>query len=242
VFWTYKGDGLTKITTVLMDYDGTLHNHEAVVIQGLEGIFGLSGKELHRIYKYDIHRAQIHTKHLDRHDDMMFHCELLFKHLRKPFDPITAGLIMQIFDEAAKKAREDPIYFPDAFPALQVITGMGISVCLSTGRDADEKARTMVEVMGTDLFDHVISESKLGFLKTEREYYLKALEITGSKPTETVSIGDTPLSDIRPAKLINIKTIWLNRTGEPQPAEVDQTANYEVETLEDAIELLKDME
>jgi FMN phosphatase YigB (HAD superfamily) len=60
--------------------------------------------------------------------------------------------------------------------------------------DAEEKARTMVEVAGVDLFEHVFSEDRLGFLKTEREYYLRALEISGSYPTETVSIGDTPLS------------------------------------------------
>ncbi len=230
------------VTTVLMDYDGTLHDHEAVVTRGLDGVLGLSGKELHRIYKYDIHRAQIHTKHLDRHDDTMFHCELLFKHLGRPFDPETAGLIVQIFDEAAEKAREDPVYFRDTFAALQVMKEWGLSVCLSTGMDAEEKARTMTNVAGVDLFEHVFSESRLGFLKTEREYYLGALEIAGSHPTETVSIGDTPLSDIRPAKLVGIRTIWLNRIGEPQPTEVDQTADYEVETLEKAVELLRDME
>ena len=72
---------MTKITTVLMDYDGTLHDNEAVITRGLDGVLRLRGEELHRIYKYDIHRAQIHTKYLDRHDDAMFHCELLFKHL-----------------------------------------------------------------------------------------------------------------------------------------------------------------
>ena len=233
---------MTKITTILMDYDGTLHDNEAVITWGLDGVLGLSGEELHRIYKYDIHRAQIQTKHLDRHDDTMFHCELLFKHLGRPFDPETPGLIVQIFDEAAEKARKDPIYFPDAFLTLQAIKGIGLSVCLSTGMDAEEKARTMVEVAGVDLFEHVFSADRLGFLKTEREYYVRALEISGSYPTETVSIGDTPLSDIRPAKLVGIRTIWLNRIGEPPPTEVDQTADYEVETLEKAVELLRDME
>ena len=125
--------------------------------------------------------------------------------------------------------------------ALQVMKGLGLSVCLSTGMDAEEKARTMVEVAGVDFFKHVFSESRLGFLKTEREYYLRALEIAGSHPTETVSIGDTPLSDIRPAKLVGIRTIWLNRIGEPPPTEIDQTADYEVETLEKAVELLSNM-
>jgi hypothetical protein len=74
---------VTKITTVIMDYDSTLHDHEAVITRGLDGVFELRGEELHRIYKYDIHRA---ARVRDRHDDAMFHCELLFKHLGIPFD------------------------------------------------------------------------------------------------------------------------------------------------------------
>ena len=75
------------VTTVHEGYDSILHDHEAVITQSLDNILGLNGKELYLIYKYDIHRAQIHTKHLDRHDDTMFHCELLFQHLKRPFDP-----------------------------------------------------------------------------------------------------------------------------------------------------------
>ena len=54
----------------------TLHDHEAVIPRCLDGILGLSRNELHGSYKYDIHRAQIHAKHLDRHDDTIFHYEL----------------------------------------------------------------------------------------------------------------------------------------------------------------------
>jgi FMN phosphatase YigB (HAD superfamily) len=130
-------------------------------------------------------------------------------------------LIVDTFDEAAEKARNDPTYFPDATPTLQAIVGMGLSVCLSTGMDAEKKARTMVKVTGIDPFEHVFSEGRLGFLKTEREYYMRALEIVGSHPTETVSIEDMPLSDIRRVNLVGVKTIWLNRTGEPTSTEAD---------------------
>jgi FMN phosphatase YigB (HAD superfamily) len=54
-----------------------------------------------------------------------------------------------------------------------------------------------------------------------------------------VSVGDTPLSDIRPAKLVGIKTIWVNRNQEPKPLEDDQIADYETKGLRKAVEIIR---
>ncbi len=228
------------ITTALIDYDGTLHDYDTVLTRSLDGILGLRGEELYHIYVYPVHRAIVHTGHLDRHDDTMFHCELIFEHLGRPFDPEVAELIVRRFNEAAERAREDPIYFPEAIQALDDVKDMGIKMCLSTGRDAEEKAKTLTRVTGSRHFTHVFSETALGVLKTEPEYYVRALDITGSEPKETVSIGDTPLSDIRPARMVGINTIWLNRRGEPGPDAGDQTADHEVEDLRQAVQLIRD--
>ena len=40
---------------------------------------------------------------------------------------------------------------------------MDLLIYLSTGMGAEEKARTVVEVAGGDLFEYVFSESKLPF-------------------------------------------------------------------------------
>ncbi|UCD45622.1 MAG: HAD family hydrolase [Candidatus Bathyarchaeota archaeon] len=228
------------ITTALIDYDGTLHDYDAVLTRNLEGILGLRGEELYHIYVYDVHRTIVHVRHLDRHDDTMFHCKLIFEHLGRPFDPEVAELIVRKFDEAAERAREDPIYFPEAIRVLDDIKDMGIKMCLSTGRDAEEKSESLKRVTGSSHFTHVFSETALAVLKTEPEYYVRALDIAGSEPKETVSIGDTPLSDIRPAKMVGINTIWLNRRGEPVPDADDQTADYEVEDLKQVVQLICD--
>jgi HAD superfamily hydrolase (TIGR01549 family) len=226
------------IRTVLMDYDGTLHDWDSTLISSLDGILGLSGEDFYRIYVYDVHRALVHTRYMDKHDDMMFHCELIFQHLGKPFDPEVAEFICRKFDDASEKAMADPIYFPDAIPALKKIREMNVKLCLSTGRNAEAKAETMTRITGTRFFDHVFSEPAVGYLKTEPEYYRIVLERTDSEPKETISIGDTPLSDIRPAKMVGLRTIWLNRSGEPAPSVEDQKADHEVNDLLDAVCLL----
>ncbi|MBN2335670.1 HAD family hydrolase, partial [Candidatus Bathyarchaeota archaeon] len=217
----------------------TLHDMDGVMERSLEGVLGYSGEELYHAWVYDVHRALIHTKYLDRHDDAMFHCKLLFDHLEMPFDEEEAQLICTKFDDAHRRARKDPIYFPDAVPALESLKAMGLQLCLSTGFGAGEKAKTFELRTGKKFFAHTFSEPSMGLLKTEPEYYRKALRIAKAKPSETVSIGDTPLSDIRPAKMVGIKTIWVNRNQEPKPTEVDQIADYETRGLSKAVDIIR---
>jgi HAD superfamily hydrolase (TIGR01509 family) len=229
------------ITTVLIDYDGTLHDWDTVLKRSLHGILGLTGQQLYDTWTYDIHRAIVHTRHMEKHDDMKFHCRLLFQHLNRPHDEETTELICRKFEEAGQKAKDDPIYFTDAIPALDELRKMGLKLCLSTGTNAEDKAETLTQTTGTDHFDHVFSEPAIGCFKTEPQYYRTALKRAGSEPHETVSIGDTPLSDIRPAKLVGIHTIWLNRDHEPRPPTEDQTADHEAEDLLQAVQIIHRM-
>ena len=226
------------IRTVLMDFDGTLHDWDSVLIRSLDGILGLSGRELYHIYVYEIHRGVVHTSHIERHNDTLFHCRLLFQHLGRPFDPAVAELICRRFDEAAEEALRRPIYFADAIPALDRMRRMGLRLCLSTGKGAEEKAETLERLTGNRYFEHAFSEASIGYLKTEPVYYRIAMERAGSRPEEAVSIGDTPMSDIRPAAALGVMTIWVNRRGEPTPSAPDQRPDHEVRNLLKASEIL----
>ena len=226
------------MTTVLMDYDGTLHDHDAVITRSIDGILGQPGHQLYHTWRYRIHRDIIHTQHLDRHDDMLFHAQLLFQHLQTPYHHPTAQTLVQKFHEADQTAKANPIYFPDAIPTLDTLKDHGITLCLSTGRNAEEKAETLAKHTGTRHFTHIFSEPALGYLKTEPEYYRKALNLAGADPRDTFSVGDTPLSDIRPANLTGITTIWLNRVNEPPPTAPDTTPHHTATTLTRATEII----
>jgi HAD superfamily hydrolase (TIGR01549 family) len=177
---------------------------------------------------------------MEKHDDMMFHCKLLFEHLNRPFDRGITDEICGKFDNAIKRARNDPIYFSDAIPALNAMKERGLKLCLSTGTGAESKAETLEKVTGTRYFVHIFSEPSIGCFKTEPKYYAIALKRASAKPEEAVSIGDTPLSDIRPAKLAGITTIWLNRRDEPFPLVEDQKADHVVINLMQAVRVLGD--
>jgi putative hydrolase of the HAD superfamily len=224
-----------------MDYDGTIHDSDTVLKKSLDGILDLSGEEFFRIWTFKIHRGLIHTRYLERHDDVIFHCKLLYRYLKKPYDHDTALLINRKIKEAKFKATSDPIYFPDAIISLEQLKDLGYNLCLSTGVDAHEKERTMREYTGKHFFNHIFSERGMGNLKTEPEYYIEALRRAEAKPEDTLSIGDTPLSDIRPAKLTGIGTIWVNRRNEPIPRDHEQVADFQATTLKEAVKHIKNL-
>ncbi|MBS7619029.1 HAD family hydrolase [Candidatus Bathyarchaeota archaeon] len=225
------------IHAVLLDYDGTLHDTDTAMKRSLDGILGLDGEELYRIYLYDVHRSLIHTKHLDRHDDIMFHCQLLFQVLNKPYDPKIAELICRKLEQAGRDF-SNMKFFEDAAPALKMMKEKGIEIYLSTGKYAEEKAKTFEKYAMETFFRGVFSESKNGFLKTEVRYYVESLKTIGRKPEEVASIGDTILSDIKPAKQAGIKTIWVNRRGEPIPQEPDSMPDNIASNLMEATNII----
>jgi FMN phosphatase YigB (HAD superfamily) len=225
--------------TILMDYDGTIHDSDTVLKKSLDGIIDLPGEEFFQIWTYKIHRGLIHTEYLEHHDDVIFHCKLFFRYLKKPYDHDIALLINRKMKEAKFKAKSNPIYFPDAVISLENLKEMGTNLCLSTGVDAREKERTMRKYTGKEFFNHIFSERGIGYLKTEPEYYIETLRRAKAKPEDTYSIGDTPLSDIRPAKLTGIGTIWINRRNEPIPRDHEQIADFQATTLKEAVKHIK---
>jgi putative hydrolase of the HAD superfamily len=227
------------IRAVLIDYDSTIHDMDGVMEKSLDGVMGHKGKDLYRIWVQDIHRALIHTRYLEHHDDVMFHCRLLFDHLGLPFDKEAAEEIYTKFAEANEKAQADPVYYPDAIAALDALKERGLTLCLSTGFGAERKAETLKKHTGKIYFSEIFSEKRLGLLKTEPGYYRKALSILVVEPRETVSVGDTPLSDIRPAKLAGIWTIWVNRNREIKPTNLEQLPDFEAANLMEAVRYIK---
>lgn len=226
------------IKAVLVDYDGTLHDADSALKNSLDGILGLSGDELYRIYLHEIHRGIVHRYYPERHDDLMFHCVLIFRHLRRPFEAPIASLFCRRFMEAEERSWRDPIYFDDVLPALEMMKREGLRLYLSTGRDAERKAEAFGRYAGMEFFDGIFSEPSIGHLKSKPEYYLTALMRSGSKAEETVSIGDSPMTDIGPAKSIGITTIWVNRRGEAPPSHEELRPDYETRDLLEAARLI----
>lgn len=225
------------IKTVFIDFDNTLHDSDSKYIAKLDGLLGLSGEELWRIYFHEVHHGVVHAKFKNRHDDVEFHCKLIFRYLKRPYDRDLADEIRARYMEAMRECWESPTYFPDSLPFLNHVKEMGIKTCLTTGEFAPEKAKGLEVFASRKYFDYVFGEAEVGFLKTEPDYYGNALRLSNSLPAETLCIGDSMVSDIVPAKSVGITTLWLNRKKESTLG-TRQRPDYEAENLTEAMRYL----
>jgi len=227
-----------RLKTVLIDYDGTLHDSDAVFASKLDGLFGLNGRDLYRIYLVDVHRNIVHEQYPERHDDWNLHWRLLLQHLGRPYNREEAELLNTRFGEAAKAAYTNPRFFPDTFPFLNRLSEANYEIVLSTGQGSLKKAENLRRTAGKDYFSQVFGEEILGRLKNDPAYYREVLKRLGARAEQTVSIGDTILTDIYPAKVVGIKTIWVNRRGEKPPTNSERTPDHEVLNLISALDYL----
>jgi FMN phosphatase YigB (HAD superfamily) len=49
---------------------------------------------------------------------------------------------------------------------------------------------------------------------------------------------DTIVTDIYPAKVVGLKTVWVNRRAEKRPTEPERTPDYETSNLVSTLDLL----
>ena len=122
-----------KYWNILIDFDGTLHDTEAIFYSKLDGLFGLDGKTLYNLYLFEIHRKLVHEHFPKRHNDRRFHCELLCHHLKKPIDKKIISLLDKRFKEAEEIVFSSPKFFEDAKDFLDLAICAGHRLCLSSG-------------------------------------------------------------------------------------------------------------
>jgi len=71
-----------------------------------------------------------------------------------------------------------------------------------------------------DLFDRIIISEVVGYHKPDVRIFEEALRQTGADPKTSIMVGDRIDNDIRPAKSLGMKTVWLDqdfRTMSYQP-------------------------
>jgi HAD superfamily hydrolase (TIGR01549 family) len=221
-------------STLFIDYDDTLHNSESKYISNLDGLLGLDGATLLDIFINKIHR-DVHNRFPQKHDDLNFHIELLFKEIGWKSERNTITEFENALEKAEKECWENPSYFKDTYNFLKKVTNSGYIVCLTTGPNSKEKAQALERNMALKIFNYVFGEDNLGFIKSDPHYYKQALLLSQADPLRTATLGDTLSTDVIPAKKLGLKTILINRKGNTE-TNLQTNPDYKVSNLYEAFE------
>ena len=93
----------------------------------------------------------------------------------------------------------------------------------------------------TSEFEVVIQSCDIGIRKPNLKIFQKGLKEMGTKPTETMSIGNSPYFDIYPAQKLGMMTVLLRSElsyREPDDFSITITPDYSINKIAELVGLV----
>lgn len=157
-------------------------------------------------------RARIATERLDLAHDFTTQRQLTLQHVFA-----TCGISAAPVDalwEIYFAARNSVELYPESLPALERIAARWPLASLTNG-NAD------LQRIGIHAhFAHHVCARDSGVAKPDPRIFQVAARQLGVAPDHILHVGDDPLMDIVGARDAGMRTAWINRCGEPWPAEL----------------------
>jgi 2-haloacid dehalogenase len=139
--------------------------------------------------------------------------------------------------EASALARSLPSWpvFPDVRPGLEAARGRGwrLAILSNTDRDLIDASMGAIGVP----FELSIVAGEIGSYKPARKHWDVFGERTGAGGEHHVHVAQSLYHDIAPATEIGLRSIWINRQGEPADPRPARTLG-DLDGLADALDLL----
>jgi 2-haloacid dehalogenase len=114
--------------------------------------------------------------------------------------------------------------FPDTQPALTAVRDVGVQLVILSNTDRDIISHSVKQI-GVD-FDQVIVAEDVGSYKPAVANFERLLAELGEDPQDILHVAFGFKYDIGPAKLVGLRTAWVNRHQEPLP-DSDTAPDYE---------------
>ena len=127
--------------------------------------------------------------------------------------------------------------FPDTRPALTAARDAGVRLVILSNTDRDIISHSVKQI-GVE-FDKVIVAEDVGSYKPAVGNFERLLAEIGEAPEDVLHVAFGFKYDIGPAKLVGVKTAWVNRHQEPLP-DPDTAPDYEWRDLWGLAELSSD--
>ena len=129
---------------------------------------------------------------------------------------------------------EDETPFADASETLEALTMRGYHLGIIANQNIGTAQR--LDMWGLlKYFDVIAASAELGVAKPHKLIFLKAFELAGCQPQNSVMVGDRLDNDILPAKALGMKTVWIRQgLSRYQPLEFGMNiADWVIDHLSD---------
>ena len=112
------------------------------------------------------------------------------------------------------RARNCVELYEDVLPALETLKNRYRLFTASNG-NAD-----LTQIGLAHYFERSVAARQVGALKPDPLIFQKAIEGTDLSPQEVIYVGDDPLLDVVGSRSAGMHPVWMDRLGEPWPADI----------------------
>lgn len=127
--------------------------------------------------------------------------------------------------------------YPSVADTLDKLKKLGLKLVIITDADSYHALARLTRVGLLSYFDLVVAADTTGTKKPDPAHFLFALQALGTKPGETLVVGDNIKRDIVPAHKLGLKTAYASY-GDWRPGEEkDQCFDFRLDKLSDMLDI-----
>jgi len=215
--YDYTIHDMNKIRAITMDLDDTLWEIHPVIHRAERRLYEWLGKHYPRItQKFSRdgileQRKAIALEFPQQAHDYTFLRRTVLGRIGAlaNYDEQFVDEAMEVFDEV----RNDVVVFPEVRPALEALRNDYKLIAVTNGNSDLQKIGI------DDLFHDVVSARAAGVAKPAPKIFDIAVRAGGARAHETLHVGDHPEIDVEGARAAGLRSVWVNRNGQPWPKE-----------------------
>ena len=127
--------------------------------------------------------------------------------------------------------------YPGVRDTLDELKKLDIKLAIITDANSYHAQARLTKVELLDYFDLLVATDTTGTKKPDPAHFLFALQALGTKPEESLVVGDSIKRDMIPARKLGLKTAYASY-GDWRPAEeTDQCFDFRLNTFSDLLDL-----
>ncbi len=208
---------MNDIRAITMDLDDTLWEIHPVIHRAEQVLYKWLGKNYPRITeKYSREAILELRKAIAIEFPQQNHYYTFLRRTTFGRIGVAASYGEQFVDEAMDvfdAVRNDVAVFPEVRPALEELRNDYVLIAVTNGNSDLKKIGI------DDLFHDVVSASAAGAAKPAAKIFDIAVRAGGARAHETLHVGDHPEIDVEGARAAGLRSVWVNRNGQPWPKE-----------------------
>jgi putative hydrolase of the HAD superfamily len=226
--WIYPG----SLRAVLFDMDNTLFDFVAAKLVACKEILLYLGRGKRNTAEEPSELFEYFLRGVYGFED----CENIMDYMQERSLFSSQGY-RQCCDIYEREKLQNLKLYPGVRETLDELKKSGLKLAIITDADSYHTLARLKKVGLRDYFDLLVAADMTGTKKPDPAHFLFALQALGTKPEESLVVGDSIKRDMAPARKLGLKTAYASYGDWRRAEETDQCFDFRLNTFSDLLEI-----